>query len=267
MLAEERRMYILEQLKQHGLLRSADLKQALNISSETIRKDLEYLEKKGLLKRVHGGAKLTEEKPEKENLVNYIPYDSRKSLHTCNKLDIARRAADFVSENQCVGLDSGTTTLEIAKVLKERFQNLTIVTNSLATVMEFSACKGFTVICTGGVLRHDEYSFVTDLATLILSKINIDIMFITASGISAQSGITDLRIDEVAVHSQMAAVSNQVVVVADSSKINAASLVKVCDIEDVDFIITDRELTEEALERSGIPTDKIVIGSEPVNQA
>ena len=91
-------------------------------------------------------------------------------------------------------------------------------------------------------------------------------MIITASGISAQSGITDLRIDEVAVHAQMAAVSNQVVVVADSSKINAASLVKVCDIDDVDFIITDRELTEEALEKSGIPKDKIIIGSEPDRQ-
>ena len=263
MLAEERRIYILEQLNQHGLLRSSDLRRALNISSETIRKDLEYLEKKGLLKRVHGGAKLTEPSSEKENAINYIPYDCRKSLHTCNKWDIAQRAADFVSENQCVGLDSGTTTLEIAKVLKERFQNLTIVTNSLATVMEFSDCRGFTVICTGGVLRHDEYSFVTDLATLILSKINIDIMFITASGISEQSGITDLRIDEVAVHAQMASVANQVIVVADSSKINAASLVKVCGIDDVDFIITDRELTKEALDRSGIPKDKMIIAGEP----
>ena len=264
MLAEERRMYILEQLNLHGLLRSSDLRQALNISSETIRKDLEYLEKKGLLKRVHGGAKLTEETPEKETLINYIPYDHRRNLHTGNKCSIAHRAAGFVREGQCVGLDSGTTTLEIAKVLKERFQNLTIVTNSLSTVMELSDCRGFTVICTGGVLRHDEYSFVTDLATLVLSKINIGIMFVTASGISEQSGITDLRIDEVAVHSQMAAVSSQVVVVADSSKINAASLVKVCEIEDVDFIITDRELTEEALEKSGIPKDKIVFTEEPV---
>ena len=259
LLAEERHIYILEQLKQNGLLRSCDLKNTLHTSSETIRKDLEALEKQGLLKRVHGGARLPEDAKGADGMNPYIPYDHRKVQHKGEKCNIALRAADFIKEGQCIGLDSGTTTLEIAKILKERFQNLTIVTNSLATVMELSPCKGFTIICTGGVLRHDEYSFVTDLATSILSKLHIDVMFITATGISAQNGITDQRIDEVAVHSQMAAISNQVIVVADSSKFNSTSLVKVCEVDEVDLILTGRDLSEEALLESGIPADKIIL--------
>lgn len=256
MIAEERYRLIMEELRQHGLVKSAELKRSFGISSETVRKDLEELERRGLLARVHGGAKQIEGESLNAN-ITYIPFSLRQKQQPEAKCSIAQTAATLVKEKQCVGLDSGTTTLEIAKALKRQFQNLTIVTNSLATVIELSDCKGFTIICTGGVLRPDEYSFVSEFATAILEQVNMDIMFLTACGVTPD-GITDQRIDEVMIHSRMARNASRVVVVSDSTKFEKPSLVRVCALDDIDTIITDRGVAEAALLALGPHRNKVI---------
>lgn len=244
MIAEERRSTILEKLNDAGIVKASELKKIFNVSGETLRKDFELLEKEGLLKRIHGGARAKELVNTSSSKGSIVPFDLRMSQNIGLKQQIALAAAALVKEGQSVGLDSGTTSLEIAKILKRNFKNLTIVTNSLATTVELMGKKGFSVICTGGLLTCDEHSFVSELATIVLGRLNLDIMFLTTCGISITAGITDQRLEEVLVHKKMASISKKVIVAADSTKFGAVSLVRVCNLADIDMIITDSAIDE-----------------------
>lgn len=250
-LAEERYAIILDKLKSEGIVKTNELKKLLNASSETIRKDLKYLDEVGQLDRVHGGAipKSNKESIVKQDDDNYISFDVRQCQNSEMKHSIALAAADLIKEGQSVGLDSGTTSYELAKVLKQKFNNLTIVTNSLVNAHELANKKGFTVIATGGVLTPDENSFISDLATLILDKINLDIMFLTTCGVSLDNGITDQRMAEVMVHNKMMNCAKKVVVLSDSTKFDEVSLYKVCPLDEVDCIVTDSHIEEDLVDR------------------
>lgn len=249
-LAEERYAIILDKLKSNGIVKTSELKKLLNASSETIRKDLKFLDESGKLDRVHGGAipKVNKESIDKQN-DDYISFDIRQCQNSEMKHSIALAAADLIKEGQSVGLDSGTTSYELAKVLKEKFNNLTIVTNSLVNAHELVDKKSFTVIATGGVLTPDENSFVSDFATLILDKINLDIMFLTTCGVSLDNGITDQRMAEVMVHNKMMNCSKKVVVLSDSTKFNEVSLYKVCPLDEVDCIVTDSHIDDDLVDK------------------
>ncbi len=248
MIAEERRSAIMEKLNETGIARASELKKICGVSGETLRKDFELLEKEGLLKRIHGGARSNELINASKGRNSFVPFDLRQSQNINKKQQIAKTAASLVKEGSSIGLDSGTTSFEIAKILKQNFKNLTIVTNSIATAAELVNKKGFSVICTGGVLTYDEHSFVSELATLLLDRINLDMMFLTTCGISAKAGITDQRLEEVLVHKKMADISKKVIVAADSSKFEAVSLVRVCSLADIDMIVTDSSIEKELYE-------------------
>ena len=123
------------------------------------------------------------------------------------------------------------------------------VTNSLVNAHELVDKKGFTVIATGGVLTPDENSFVSDFATLILDKVNLDIMFLTACGVSLDSGITDQRMAEVMVHNKMMDCSKKVVVLSDSTKFSEISLYKVYPLNEVECIVTDSNIDDELVDK------------------
>ncbi len=240
MLLEERHNFILSYLHANGSARTSDLVSLLNVSSETIRKDLEMMMAKGLLERVHGGAMLSSANNTPRIMSNsdYVGFDDRQQQNTDRKIIIAKAAANLVKEGQSIALDAGTSSLELAKVLAESFARLTIITNSLKIAMQLAKSSDFTVICTGGILTKDEYSFVSDFATMILDKVNIDIMFLTASGIT-KNGLTDQRISEIKIQDKMREVSEKIIVLADSSKFGNTSLVKLCNLNEIDIIITD----------------------------
>lgn len=259
-IAEERYAIILDKLKFDGIVKTSDLKKELNASSETIRKDLKYLDEAGYLDRVHGGAiPKSDVKPDDNDDDVYISFKVRQSQNSDMKQSIALKAAELVKEGQSIGLDSGTTSYELAKVLKKKFNNLTIVTNSLINAYELVDKKGFTVIATGGVLTPDENSFVSDFATLILDKINLDMMFLTTCGVSLENGITDQRMDEVVIHNKMKDCSKEVVVLSDSTKFNEVSLITVCPLESIDFIITDSNIDVELVEKFRAQEHNIII--------
>lgn len=249
MLVEQRYAKILEKLKINGIVKTADLKRELNASSETIRKDLTYLDEAGYLNRIHGGAVIRDNPQLGSNKDDFIAFAVRQSQNCDMKRAIAISAANLIQEGQSVALDSGTTSFELAKVLKEKFNKLTIVTNSLINAYELVDKEGFTVIATGGILTADENSFVSDFATLILDKINVDIMFLTTCGVSLENGITDQRMDEVIVHNKMRDCSKKVVVLADNTKFGAISLIRVCDLDDIDFIVTDANIDMDLAEK------------------
>ena len=159
-------------------------------------------------------------------------------------------------------MDSGTTALLLAQVIRGKFHALTVVTNSLAVADELAGCEGITLVLTGGIYRADEEAFVSDIATLIFSKINVDTFFLTTCGISVERGITYQRMDEIIVQNKMMEAADQTVVIADSSKLGVNSLVKMCGIDQVSMIITDSSASVEqirAFENAGV---KVVISKE-----
>ena len=171
-------------------------------------------------------------------------------------------AVNHISEGQAIALDSGTTSLFLAKAVKTKFRSLTVVTNSFAVAYELAGAEGITLVLTGGVYRADEEAFVSDVATLIFSKINVDIFFLTTCGISVERGITYQRMDEISVQNKMMEAADHTIVLADSSKVGNNSLVKMCGIEAVSMVITDSGVSDsqvKALESAGV---RVVISKE-----
>ena len=266
MLSEQRYEKISGLLESEGSVKTSTLCSLLSASRETIRRDLETMEAQGLLRRIRGGAmklepsKTDSQMPgvpvqEKNESLQYASFDKRQKQHFLNKEKVARKAAEYISEGQAIALDSGTTALELARVIKHRFHSLTVVTNSLPVAAELADAEGITLVLTGGIYNSDEKAFTSDLATLIFSRINIDILFLTTCGISVERGITYQRVDEIIVQDRMMEASGKTIVIADSSKIGVNSLVRMCGIDRISMIITDSNAPAEqtkALEQAGV---------------
>lgn len=243
MLAQQRHEMILTLLKKDGNVHTADLVNRMGVSSETVRKDLDYLEKCGQLNRVHGGAVPI---PEQEAAppLGYIALQTRNTQHIEQKTAIAEYALTMVQEQQVIALDYGSTSQMMALALKKQFQHLTIVTNSIQNALILSDCPGYTIILTGGILNKNEYTLVDNM-TPLMEHLHIDIYFMSVSGIDPVIGCTDLGFSEANIQNWMRHTAAKTIVLADSSKFGRASLVKVCPISEVSCIITDSELSAD----------------------
>lgn len=260
MLAEQRYQEILNILERDGTVKASDLCSILNISRETVRRDLDTLNAQGLLRRIHGGAMCIHSQQGIDS--SYTAFAERKKTNLQAKEAIAKAAAQHIRNGQVIALDSGTTCVALAKEIKNRFRALTVVTNSLAVARVLANSPGITLLMTGGVYRADEDAFVSEHATLIFSRINVDTLFLTVSGVSVERGITYQRMDEILVQDAMLKASEQVIVIADSSKLGANSLVTMCGIEDVSAIITDSNAPAEQVEAFRSAGVSVVLSKE-----
>lgn len=239
MLASDRRDEILQMLSADGSVIVSKLTKKFRVSIETIRRDLEALEKDGLLKRVYGGAVL------KSNKVNKLNYSKRKEEYIDEKREIAKKAVSYIEEGSVIALNNSTTNLEIARELKSAFEELTIVTNSLIIVNELVTKENFTIILVGGILNSKEYAFNGQFSENMLSNFVVNKSFISVSGVSLSRGITDYLMGEIDIQKKLMEISQEVVILAISNNIDNESLVKIADIEDVNLIITDSKLNDK----------------------
>lgn len=244
MLQEHRHHKIESFLKQKKAAKAAELATLLGVSIDTVRRDLEVLEKNGVLKRVHGGAIL---KQNANDVLNKIFYE-REVKNLDKKQEVAALAVELIEEGQAIALNGGTTTIEIAKVLVEKFQRLTIITNDLRILTIVGANKNFNIILTGGFLNPDEYTLYGKQCEEILSTFNIDIAFITANALSIEYGLTDFRIHEVGIIQTILSRTKYKVVVADSTKFETSSFITICPLENIDLIVTDSSLPSNIAE-------------------
>lgn len=243
MLAQDRYKKILELLEKDNSVKVSALTKLFNVSVETIRRDLEHLEGEGYLKRVHGGAVL-----EKIGSIE-MNFSTREKEYQEQKLQIGEIASRFVKEGQSIALDVSTTNFELAKVLKKNFNKLNILTNSLSIAMELADMENYTIILSGGILRPQEYSLIGELAENNMGNFHVDTAFISISGISLREGLSDYGFGEVRVKRKMMQIAQEVIIVADSSKFDTVSLLKVCDFSDINMIITDADLKPGILEK------------------
>ncbi|QEK13068.1 DeoR/GlpR transcriptional regulator [Crassaminicella thermophila] len=243
MLAEKRKDRILQILEEDGSVKVSKLTKLFDVSIETIRRDLETLEKEGLLKRVYGGAVL------KKNKVHQLNYVKREKEFADEKKEIAKIAIRYIEEGQSIALNNGTTNIEIARELKKNFKELTVITNSLMIASELADVDSFTIILTGGILNNKEYAFYGDLSENVLSDFIVDKAFISVGGVSLTRGITDYLPGEVQIEKKLIEISQEVIILADSSKIDSVSLIKVTDIHEANLVITDSKLDDKILNK------------------
>lgn len=259
MLAQQRHALILELLNKNGIVHTADLVKQMGVSSETIRKDVTFLEQEGQLMRVHGGAipadnaKTIKASSKLEAPNEYVSFQIRNTQHMEQKAAITSYAASMIQERQVVALDYGSTSQVMAMELKKRFKSLTVITNSIQNALILSECPDFTIILTGGILGKEELTLVNDF-TPLLDCLHINTLFMTVSGVDPVIGFTDQRLSEAKIQNQMRLAASRTVVLADSSKFGKSSLAKICALRDVDTIITDSGLppsTEQAIRLAG----------------
>ncbi len=241
MLIAERRQYIVALAQKHGRVLVEELSHSLGISQITIRKDLDYLQSRGVLQRTHGGALLPG-----SGALSDPSLQEKEGRHSQEKQRISAAAVNLVQEGQCVLLDSGTTTTAIARALK-KFSHLTIITNAVNIAAELSGTD-FEVLLTGGALRKNSFSLVGPLAEDMLHEMHADVLFLGVDGFDLEVGLTTPNVMESRVNRAMVKAATTVVAVCDSTKFNRRSLSKIVDATAIHHVITDSNLSPETAE-------------------
>lgn len=241
LLIDERRQHILSLIQKQGRALVGELSRTLGISQITIRKDLEYLQAKGLVQRTHGGALRIQ-----AGTLFDPSLQEKKKQHWQEKQRIAAAAVKLIEEGQCVMLDSGTTTAAIAHELK-RFSELTVITNAVNIAAELTATD-LQVILIGGILRKNSFSLVGPLAEDVLEEMHADILFLGVDGFDPEIGLMTPNFLESRVNRAMVKAARRVVAVCDSTKFNRRSLSRIVPPSAIHTVITDKNLSREVQE-------------------
>lgn len=223
------------------LMKLPALAERLNISIETLRRDVQTLVQEDKLEKVYGGIKLKEQELG-ESLI-----EQRLSTNLVAKRMIAKKCCTFIQEGECIFLDSGSTTLQFIQYIKS-FQYLTVVTNSLPIVMELLASH-IDVIMIGGKIRHSEQSVTTYDFLFNFDRLNISKAFICASGVSLENGISDFSFEEAVTRRKIIEISKETYLACDHTKFNKDVMVQICSLNDVTAIVTDDKLSEATEKR------------------
>ena len=238
-LTEERYTAILDMLGRQETVKVNDLSARFGVSIETVRRDLKYLEAQSLLRRVHGGAVKV------GGAARTTQREERQVRHWQEKLELGETACRLVREGQVVAMDASTTNHAAAIALKNHFQTLTVITNYLPVINELASKQGFTILIPGGICRYGEQSIIGPMAEENIDALHADIGFISMSGISLMGGFTDFGVDEVTIKKKIMKNADCNYVLADSSKFEQNSLLRICSLQEVDGIITDSKLPPE----------------------
>ncbi|MEV1131538.1 DeoR/GlpR family DNA-binding transcription regulator [Agromyces sp. NPDC049794] len=240
--APRRRELALALVGEQGFVRVAELSAAFGVTTVTARADLDALERRGEIRRVHGGAvpvssALAVERPDREPT-----FEQALAASVEPKRRIGRHAASLVRSGRSIILDVGTTTLQIARALKARddLEDLTVFTNGLSIAFELeSEIPRFTVVITGGTLRPRQHSLVHPLAGSMLDEIHVDLAFIGCNGVDPVHGVTNANLPEAAVKALMLRAAARSIVVADGSKLGEVHLGRIAPIDAFDELVTD----------------------------
>ncbi len=249
----ERHIRILDEVRTHPRVEVAALAEQLEVTAETIRRDLSALERRGLVRRIHGGAVHVER-------LGYEPSVSvRREQRTTEKERIGRAAADLLPDGGSIVVDAGTTTLELVRHLPSDI-SLTVVTNSLPAAAILADFSRVEVVVLGGRMRGITHATVGESATTVLRELVIDVAFMGTNGITPEYGLTTPDADEARVKAAMIAAAKQVVCLTDHSKMGLSQLCRFASLDQVDVIITDAGL-DNAL------TDELTLAGPEVIRA
>lgn len=248
MLALERQKKILEILSMEGAVMVSKLSSELGVTDETVRRDLEKLEAKEMLRRTHGGALPIDEGSYELSL------EKRKGLNVEAKQAIAHKAVQYIASGDSVFLDASTTTFYMAKEIKN-MKNVTVITNSLRVINELSGVEGIKAIAVGGIVSNNQSLVGATAENYITENYFADKMFFSSKGIGNSTGILEGNEQECYIKQRMIANSRVHYYLCDKSKVGRVGYMKLTAFENIEYLITDARFDEELsgiMEESGV---------------
>ena len=238
LFAEVRRQDISALVQKEGKITVNALCEKFSVSPATIRTDLKELESSGQLKRTHGGAIMIGnagyELTSKEKVVQNI----------AAKAAIAKEAQRFVCAGDAIAVDTGTTGLELAKLLVSE-GNLTVVTNDLETALFLEYNSDVNIMLLGGIVRKHFCCTLGSFVMEALDKIHIDTLFLATNGVSLEHGLSTPNVEVANIKRKLIQTSSRVVLLADKSKFQNNSFIYFASLEDIDVIISDADIGEK----------------------
>lgn len=239
MVKEERFSIILKHLSKKTMVFYPELSALLKVSEDTVRRDINALDRNGLLKKIRGGAILIEKLP-----VNFV---DRSTIFEEEKKKIALKAISRIKEGNTIFMDGGTTNCAIGESLPIDF-NLRIVTNNLALVPILSNRKSIELILLGGVYNTSTQTTFDTQTIQDAAKYVADLYFLGACAFDTIYGVTSVFREEAELKRTMHLFSKQTIVLANSKKLNTAEAFKVCDADEIDTLITELPGTDQILD-------------------
>ena len=250
MLAQERQREILNRVLAGGSVRVAQLARELNVTEETIRRDLERLDQEGRLIRIHGGA-LPPEKDRRD-----LPFVVRETVNLNAKRSIALCAVRHVADGDVIALDASSTAREMARLIPDI--PLTVITNSIAVVAELVDRIRVRVISTGGVLDAPSLSYIGPLAEQALSRFHIRKLFLSCQGVDFERGLSVTADEHAGIKHRMMELAETTILLVDQSKFGVRAVEFFGPLADIDMVITDAGInleTKEKLEAHGLAVE------------
>lgn len=244
MLAIERRREILSRLTADGKVIVTELAREFGVTEETIRRDLDRLDKEGLASKTYGGA------VSKHGSALDLPYNIRESVNIVEKQTIADNICELIEDGERIMVDSSSTALYVIKKIKEK-KNLTIITNSVKILIELADKQDWTVLSTGGVLKKGALSLTGSSAEKMISSYHVDTAICSCKGLDVALGVTDSNENDSLIKQAMLGSAERRILALDNEKFDKKSFVKVCEFNDIDIIVTDKEPTDKWLKFCG----------------
>jgi DeoR/GlpR family transcriptional regulator of sugar metabolism len=253
-LAGQRQMLIVEEVRRRGAVRVSELTEQLAVSDMTIRRDLDVLAASGLLDKVHGGATAKHVASTDEP-----GFEVKSHRQLEEKEAIARAASRLVEPGQAIALTAGTTTWRLAHHIVD-VADLTVVTNSIqvANVLHRDGRPDSTVVLTGGV-RTPSDALVGPIAIAAMSSLNVDLLFMGVHGMTAEAGFTTPNLLEAETNQALIRAAERVVVVADHTKWGVRGLSGFAQLSEAGVLVTDRGLPPEAQTVLSEHIDRVVL--------
>jgi DeoR/GlpR family transcriptional regulator of sugar metabolism len=239
--ATERTSRLIESLRQDGRVDVTSAAAEFGAAEMTVRRDLEALVARGLARRVRGGAVSLLMRGEE------LPFSMRELDSAQSKQRIGAAAANLIADGEAVGLDSGTTVLEVARALAGR--RLTVMPVSLHAATVLASGAGIGLIMPGGETRPGELAMVGPLALASLAALRFDTVVLGSCGVTPEGQITAHDLGDAAVKQALLAAGRRRVLVLDGSKFSHAALAVVCEPSGFDIVITDASAPETAVRR------------------
>jgi len=251
-MKEKRFKDIVDAVNRMGIVSYTDLSEMLHVSGVTIRRDLSELESMGLLTRIHGGAKALESGNHLD-----LPDSIRATVHPEEKQRVAERAAQMIRPGEAVILDSSSTNRLLAKVLVRSSDPVTVITNDVQIACILTINPNIELMIVGGKVRSGHYSAIGMFSSLFLEQVHANKIFLGVDAVN-EEGLFNHNAEEIEGKRQMLHCAEEKIAVADYSKFSSTSVMKICPVQDIDWIVTNRELPETQLEECTF-RDKLIL--------
>ena len=232
-MLNDRQEYILEQLKEVGNVQVDDIASCFDVTTQTVRRDLGDLCDKGLAARIHGGAR-------RVITTSTVDYEKRRQLEIGAKRGIAHRASQLIPDGTSLSINIGTTTEQVAHDLKYH-KDLTVVTNNINVVHILRTARMKSLIVVGGEVRSSDGAIIGSDATGAFRNFKVDYAIIGASSLDIDGSILDFDQREVAVSRAILANARTSILVCDRSKFNVSAPHRICNVSELDFVVTDTQ--------------------------